>query len=144
MKFKHTEDQKFFADLLTDGNIEVLNENYSELFDFRHPAIKRWEFNKIAKKVLTELIDIHKGECQLNIHPECDIQSGFEPDHIIPLSSNVLNKTLRGVKGKDGTKAKAQSFGSNHIRNLTLACKKCNSLKKHRILSGELLKKLIH
>jgi hypothetical protein len=28
----------------------------------------------------------------------------------------------------------AQNFGSNHPRNITLACKRCNSFKKHRLI----------
>lgn len=143
MQFENPEDQDFFVYLLADGDIEYFNREYSDLFDFRHPAIKRWEFDKVSKKVLRELIEKHKGECQLRIHPECNTESGLEPDHIIPLSSNVLNKDLRSMKSGVGTKVQSQSFGSNHPRNLTLACKKCNALKKHRILTGDVLRRLI-
>jgi hypothetical protein len=45
--------------------------------------------------------------------------------------------------GSAGVKVEPQSFGSNHPRNLTLACRRCNGFKKHRILSAEVLKRLI-
>lgn len=143
MQFEHPEDRQFFANLLAEGNVNQLDVAYSDLFDFRHPAIKRFEFNKTRKKVLAELIEKHKGECQLRIHPECTNEGVFEPDHIIPLSSNTLNKELRHMKRTSSAKVEPQSFGSNHPRNLTLACKRCNGFKKHRILSGEVLKRLI-
>jgi hypothetical protein len=143
MSFEHQEDRQFFANLLAEGDMNQLDVAYSDLFDFRHPAIKRFEFNKTRKKVLAELIEKHKGECQLRIHPECTNTGTFEPDHIIPLSSNTLNKELRKMIGTAGVKVEPQSFGSNHPRNLTLACRKCNGFKKHRILSGEVLKRLI-
>ncbi len=142
MFFEHPEDRQFFANLLTQGDVNLLENAYSELFDFRHPAIKRWEFNKVRKRVLSDLTEKHHGVCQLSISPQCSPEHGFEPDHIIPLSSNVLNKELRHQKRTTSAKVESQSFGSNHIRNLTLACKKCNALKKHRILSGTELKRL--
>ena len=143
MEFSFLEDRRFFANLLADGDEELLDEKFSDLFDFRHPAIKRWEFDKISKKVLAQLMEKHKGVCQLGIHPECSAMHGLEPDHIIPLSTNVLNKELRHLKRTSSAKVESQSFGSNHPRNFTLACRKCNGLKKHRILAGDTLKKLI-
>lgn len=143
MQFEHQEDRQFFADLLAEGDVNLLETAYSGLFDFRHPAIKRFEFNKTRKKVLAALIEQYNGECQLRIHPECTNNGIFEPDHIIPLSSNTLNKELRGMKRFSSAKVEPQSFGSNNARNLTLACRKCNGLKKHRILSGAMLAKLI-
>jgi 5-methylcytosine-specific restriction endonuclease McrA len=143
MQFENPEDQDFFVHLLADGDLEYFNREYSDLFDFQHPAIKRWEFDKTSKKVLRELIEKHKGECQLRIHPECTNNGILEPDHIIPLSSNVLNKELRKMTGTVGAKVEPQSFGSNHPRNLTLACKRCNAFKKHRILTGDVLRRLI-
>jgi 5-methylcytosine-specific restriction endonuclease McrA len=144
MQFEFPEDQEFFSRLLADGDTNQLDVAYSDLFDFRHPAIKRWEFDKTSKKVLSELIEKYNGECQLRLHPECSVFDGLEPDHIIPLSSNVLNKELRKLTGTAGAKVLSQSFGSNHPRNLTLACRKCNGLKKHRILSGAVIKKLLN
>ena len=141
--FEYPEDKQFFADLLTDGDVNLLNHAYSDLFDFRHPAIKRWEFNKVRKQVLNDLIEKHHGVCQLGISPQCSPDHGFEPDHIIPLSSNVLNKELRHQKRTTSAKVESQSFGSNHPRNLTLACRKCNALKKHRILTTDKLLRLL-
>jgi hypothetical protein len=86
------------------------------------------------KKLLDELISTHGGKCQLNIHPECNRDGIFEPDHIVPLSTNELNKKLRVIKPTGIEKVLAQSFGSNHIKNLTLACKRCNAFKKHRLI----------
>lgn len=143
MQFQHPEDQEFFAHLLTDGDIERLKKEYSVLFDFRHQGIKRWEFNKTRKKLLEELIKKYNGECQLKIHPECCNDNGFEPDHVIPISSNILNKELRNLKGGNGLKTITQDFGSNDIRNLTLACKKCNARKKNKILDGEILRRIL-
>lgn len=143
MQFEYPEDRQFFANLLAEGDVNQLDVAYSDLFDFRHPAIKRWEFNKTKHKVLKELIEKHKGQCQLGISPECSSEHRMEPDHIIPLSTNVLNKELRGMKRVSSAKVEPQSFGSNHPRNLTLACRKCNGLKKHRILNGILLKNLL-
>lgn len=143
MQFEFPEDREFFASLLAEGDVHRLETAYSDLFDFRHPAIKRFEFNKTRKRVLIELMEKHKGECQLRIHPECTSEGVFEPDHIIPLSSNTLNKELRHMKRTSNAKVEPQSFGSNHPRNLTLACRRCNGFKKHRILSGEVVKRLI-
>ena len=134
MQFEYPEDREFFAQLLVDGDEKKLDEECSDHFDFRHPAIKRWEFNKTRKKLLEELVRIHGGRCQLRIHPECSTESIFEPDHVIPLSTNELNKKLRSVQRTSSEKVPAQSFGSNHLKNLTLACKRCNAFKKHRLI----------
>jgi 5-methylcytosine-specific restriction endonuclease McrA len=143
MQFEFMEDRQFFADLLTDGDVNLLDHAYSDLFDFRHPAIKRWEFDKVRKKLLRDLIEKHNGQCQLGIHPLCYPDHGLEPDHVIPLSSNVLNKELRHLTRTTSAKVESQSFGSNHPRNLTLACRKCNGLKKHRLLDGQTLRRLL-
>lgn len=143
MTFDYPEDRQFFANLLTKGDCNFLDSKYSDLFDFRHHAIKRWEFDKVRKKLLQDLIEKHQGGCQLGIHDLCSSESVLEPDHIIPLASNVLNKELRKLTPATGMKVESQNFGSNHIRNLTLACKKCNALKKHRILSGDILRRLV-
>jgi 5-methylcytosine-specific restriction endonuclease McrA len=134
MQFEHPEDRQFFADLLAEGDVNLLETAYSDLFDFRHPAIKRWEFDKIRRKVLNELIEKYNGECQLRIHPDCGHDGKFEPDHIIPLSSNTLNKELRHMKRSSTSKVEPQSFGSNNPKNITLACRRCNAFKKHRFL----------
>lgn len=141
--FEYPEDRDFFAFLLTDGDIERLEAEYSELFDFTHPAIKREDFGKVSKKVLADLVVKFNGTCQLNIHEDCGKSGVLEPDHIIPLSSNLLNKQLRGMKGLPGLKTKRQSFGSNHPRNLTLACRRCNGYKKNRILDADIIRRLV-
>lgn len=132
--FEYPEDEEFFASLLTGGDIERLNAKFYDCFDFRHPAIKRWEFNKTRKKVLKDLIAKYQGKCQLCIHSECSIDRKYEPDHIIPLSTNELNKKIRHIDRTSVEKVPAQSFGSNHIKNLTLTCKRCNAFKKHKII----------
>lgn len=143
MQFEFPEDRNFFAALLADGDVDRLESAYSDLFDFRHWSLKRWEFDKVRRKILKTLIEKHKGECQLRIHPECSAESVLEPDHIIPLSSNILNKELRHIRRSSTEKVESQSFGSNNPRNLTLACRRCNAFKKHHILAGGLIRKLI-
>ncbi|MBK6989183.1 MAG: hypothetical protein IPH33_13745 [Bacteroidetes bacterium] len=64
----------------------------------------------------------------------CDISSGIVIDHLIPLSTNQLNKSLRKLAPVKGKKVATQSFGSNHIDNLVIACASCNNHKKHRII----------
>ncbi|KKR15350.1 MAG: hypothetical protein UT43_C0002G0007 [Parcubacteria group bacterium GW2011_GWC1_39_29] len=134
MQFQYPEDREFFANLLAGGDVKKLESEFSECFDFRHPAIKRWEFNKVKKKLLKELVDKYGGKCQLRIHPDCSKDGKFEPDHIIPLSTNELNKKLRHMARTSTEKVPAQSFGSNDIKNLTLSCKRCNAFKKHHII----------
>lgn len=66
------------------------------------------------------------------------IQSGITIDHIIPLSTNVLNKDLRRMKSEEkGKKVQSESYGSNHYDNLIIACKNCNNHKKHRLLTKD-------
>ncbi|MDO8522333.1 MAG: hypothetical protein Q7S08_03540 [bacterium] len=135
MKFKYPEDRQFFLNLLAGGDEKIFDSEYSDYFDFRHPAIKRWEFNKISKKVLAGLIEKYGRKCQLRIHPDCSMTNIWHPDHIIPLASAELNRKLRHIKNNpDGSKPESVSYGSNHLNNLTLACEKCNLHKKHRII----------
>lgn len=143
LNFEYPEDKQFFIDLLSDGNEQKFNADFKDYFDFRHHAIKRWEFNKIRKKVLGELTEKYGENCQLKIHPECSIVRKFEPDHIIPLATNELNKRLRNMERTSSEKVLAQSFGSNHPKNLILACSRCNAYKKHRFLEREILKKIL-
>lgn len=141
MHFEHPEDREFFANLLAGGDEKRLEAEFSDHFDFGHPAIKRWEFNKVKKKLLAELIQKYDGKCQLRVHPDCSKERVWEPDHIIPLSTNELNKKLRHFARISNEKVAAQSFGSNHPKNLTLSCKRCNSFKKHRIILPRILYK---
>ena len=133
MNFQYPEDREFFLNFFAGGDEDSLEKEFSDLFDFRHPAIKRWEFNKIRKKLLVDLVEKYKT-CQLKIHPDCSKDGIFQPDHIIPLSTNKLNRELRHMVSPQHQKVPAQSFGSNHIKNLTLACRRCNAHKKHRLI----------
>jgi len=71
--------------------------------------------------------------CQLNLSNDCLGNQKLQVEHLIPLSSNKLNKRLRKRIAPPGKKVPTQSLGSNHISNLVLACEKCNRMKKHRL-----------
>lgn len=133
--FEFPEDRLFFANLLTDGNIKELEMAYAECFDFRSPHMKRSEFNGLRRKIFPEIFKRDKGSCQLRLSCCTKDRGPFVIDHLIPLSSNKLNRKLRGQKQINGKKPKTQSFGSNNIKNLVLACESCNSFKKHRFLN---------
>ncbi|MBP6859075.1 MAG: hypothetical protein KBC69_00415 [Candidatus Magasanikbacteria bacterium] len=109
-------------------------QKYSDYFDFRSPAIKRKEFNKIRNQVFKTLTASVDLICQLKAHPDCSKVKKFDVDHYIPLSSNELNKKLRHMKMVGSKKVVSQSFGSNHIKNLQIVCGRCNAFKKHRIM----------
>jgi len=134
LEFKYPEDYKFFVDLLSDGNENSFNKKFKDYFDFRDPKIKRGEFNKIRSKTFERLKNIYGLKCQLKIHPDCSKVKKFDIDHFIPLSTNELNKKIRHMNKEPGHKVPTQSFGSNHIKNLRIACSKCNSYKKHRLI----------
>ena len=99
--------------------------------------------NKIKKKVLKGLVERYGEECQLKIHPDCSKDKIFEPDHIIPLSTNELNKKLRHLERTSDEKVPAQSFGSNHHKNLVLACSRCNAYNKHKFLPAGIIQKIL-
>lgn len=139
--FEHAEDRIFFERLLLTKKIKGL-EDYKTLFDFRPPAIKRTEFNQCRKKNLSQLIKQNGKKCMLELEC-CDLVSGIVIDHLIPLSTNKLNKELRNMKPVKGRKVRSQSFGSNHLDNLIIACSKCNNRKKHRFLGREHLQKIL-
>jgi len=139
IEFEYEEDRIFFDDLFDEiGGVE----EYSELFDFSDPSIKREAFNKIRNQVFDELRNKFGDVCMLKYHDDCN-NSAEQVDHLIPLSSNVLNKSLRNMKGEKGKKVATQSFGSNQKMNFVLACARCNSAKKHRIPNAELLARCI-
>ncbi|MEQ1733557.1 MAG: hypothetical protein ABL940_07785 [Bacteroidia bacterium] len=94
MDFKYDVDKLFFADLFS-CEVNELNK-YSSFFDFRNPQLKRKEFNSSRNGLYSTLVKQHGELCMLNLGTNCDIKSGFAIDHIIPLSSNVLNKR-RGI-----------------------------------------------
>lgn len=132
--FQYKTDYKFFLDKLAGGDERLFKKKYSRMFDFRPPITKRKEFNLIRNKVFKELVLKYGEKCQLNIHPDCGQEKKFDVDHYIPLSTNKLNKNLRKIKPEIGKKVPSQSFGSNDISNLRIACKCCNSFKKHKII----------
>lgn len=140
MNFEFSEDEEFFRKLLCKDK-NVLN-SYLYLFDFREPKIKRSEFLSIRGKVLKNLIDNYGQKCMLKYPNRCT-NSKFVIDHLIPLSSNKLNKILRDILAEKGKKVKTQSFGSNHINNLILACSECNSFKKHKFLDKEDISRIL-
>ena len=141
IQFEHSEDKKYFEKLLmTEEKSRI--EDFKALFDFRSPIIKRAEFNQYRKNFQVQLIKKHGRKCMLAMEC-CDLDSGLVLDHLIPLSSNMLNKELRNLKPDKHKKVKSQSFGSNHMDNLIIACNKCNSHKKHRFLESEKILKIL-
>ena len=137
--FKDEEEIKFFQELLETDNIL----NYLYLFDFRDEKIKRKEFTKQYKKIMKYLIEYYGKNCLLKTTPQCNIDDGIHIDHLIPISTNLLNKKIRNIERDFGKKAKTQSFGSNDIRNLIITCKHCNENKKNKFLTKEKYKELI-
>lgn len=135
IQFEYPEDQEYFEQMLLHEDIQDINE-FSNMFDFRIPELKRKEFNRIRNQILERLKNHHGLKCMLNLDC-CDLRSGIAVDHLIPISSNKLNKEIRKLKPDKGRKVKAQSFGSNHIDNLIIACSKCNNRKKHRMLDRD-------
>ncbi len=139
--FEFFADKEFFKEYLVTGPSESL-ETYKTLFDFRPNAIKRKEFNKDRNKLFADLKKIYGQVCMLNFEI-CDPTAKLVIDHLIPLTTNKLNKELRKIKAESGKKVKSQNFGSNHLDNLILACEKCNNNKKHRLLEKEKLRELL-
>lgn len=140
--FEYPEDRKFFVDLLCDAGESF--SSYTLLFDTTTvPAIKRLQFQKIVKAVRKDLIQRYGKICMLRLSDQCDIEDGMNVDHLIPLSSNKLNKELRNIRAAKGKKVPTQSFGANHPSNLILACAKCNGKKKHQFLKREQIKKIL-
>lgn len=137
-KFDFEEDYEYF-DRLFDS-LGGINKNI-HLFDFRTPIIKRKEFNKIRNDIFYILMEKKGNICELQLNENCT-NNAEQVDHLIPLSSNDLNKELRNIKGVNGKKTPTQSYGSNNTKNLVLSCKKCNSFKKNHFPSNELLNKI--
>lgn len=134
--FSNKEDKDYFDSLFQDFG--GLPKNI-DLFDFREPQIKRKEFNKIRSKIFQDLKSKFGSVCQLKCHQDCT-NSADEVDHLIPLSSNVLNKQLRGFRANNGKKAPTQSFGSNHPTNFVLSCTRCNAFKNNKIPTIDMIK----
>ena len=130
--FKYKKDKQYFADLIADGDIILLMRKYSGLFDFRNPKIKRMEYNLRKRELFDILLKRANGICQI-----CKIKKGVEIDHIIPLASNQLNKKFRKmsptkIHGKL-RKVPSESYGSNELINLQLACRSCNRKKWYKL-----------
>ena len=134
MNFKFKEDEIFFKNLL-----DFLDEDFfTSLFDFSDPIDKRKAFNKIKKTIYEDLMLKQQAKCYLAFDGICDTSKGYQIDHIIPLSTNILNKYLRNITSVSSIKkVHTESYGSNHSKNLILTCKSCNQHKKHRILEKE-------
>lgn len=147
IEFEFLDDQTFFENLLCQPP-ETL-DRYYELFDFRSPQLKRREFSVIRNKT-KENLELQFGPiCMLNFASDCDPRKGLVVDHLIPLSSNKLNKLFRKMqpsRNQDGVlkKVLTQSFGSNSAKNLILACHNCNSLKQNSLLESEIIRRIIN
>ncbi len=141
IEFEFEEDRKFFENLILGSKDDSL-EDYSMLFDFRHKEIKRREFNKIRNQVFKELIAQDGLECQLHFDC-CDENSGYAVDHLIPLTTNKLNKEIRKLPPELKKKVVSQYFGSNQIYNLVIACNNCNNFKKHKFPTKDLIQKIL-
>ncbi len=120
-----------FTTSIAKGNIKALEKNYANLFDFRNSSIKRKDFNAHKREWFQILCGRAHGICQI-----CKSAKGTEIDHFIPIASNILNKKFRNMRPVkfDGRlhKVPSESYGSNHLDNLRLACKPCNRKKWHR------------
>ena len=144
MKFKYPEYEQFFRNLLCEEG-EDLSE-YASLFDLREPpSIKRRELTpRKYKQAWKELEEKYGRLCQLQYAEDCNISNPICIDHVIPLISNELNKKLRKSKPLiAGKKVPSESFGSNGISNLVLACGNCNSNKKHRFPSRDTIRRIL-
>ena len=91
------------------------------------------EFAKVNKSIMAKLLADGRNRCELRLLESCN-DTGLVLDHIIPLSSNELNKRIRKLPTPRGKKIARQSVGSNHPSNLLVACPKCNGYKKHRFI----------
>jgi 5-methylcytosine-specific restriction endonuclease McrA len=141
MKFEYAEDRRFFRKLLCKRGRGL--SAFANLFDFRPPHTKRAEFNRKMRTLRADLIARYGKVCQLRLLDDCGLQHGLAVDHLIPLSSNKLNKELRQLAAKPGRKVATQSFGSNDPANLVLACGRCNGYKKHRFLEPSKVREIL-
>lgn len=144
MKFKYPEYDQYFCGLLCEEGEDL--SKYDSLFDFREPpSIKRSELTgRKYTQAWGELEKRFGRRCQLKCVESCEVDNPVVIDHVIPISSNVLNKNLRKSKPLvAGKKVPTESFGSNDISNLVLACAKCNSNKKHRFLDRERMRRIL-
>jgi len=140
MFFEYPEDKVFFMNLFRCDKEKDFDSRFYRFFDFRLPDLKRKEFNG-KRNTLYRSYFAEGRVCQLKLIDTCSQSGSFAIDHMIPLSSNELNKNIRKLEAMKGKKVQTQSFGSNHRDNLLLACRECNDFKKHRM--GNFLKEII-
>lgn len=121
--FEFKEVQEYFENLLCSGSQTI--EHFRHLFDFRPVNEKREDFNKDRKKLKGELISKYGEQCMLNLST-CNMKSGTAIDHLIPLSTNQLNKSFRKLKPLqkwsdcDAIKPLLRSTGTSESRALVL------------------------
>lgn len=140
MNFEFEEDRQFFKGRFACCS-DLEFEKYLCLFDERPSSIKRKEFETVKHDLFMRYTQELGERCLLR-YDICDPASGFCLDHIIPLSSNELNKRLRKMKAEPGKKVPSQSLGSNDPNNLILACNKCNAHKKHILLPANMIDRI--
>lgn len=128
--FQYPEDERFFTFLLGKDAL------FADRFDFSEPTEKRRIFDGLKKQAMDEVAKQERTRCELQLVQDCDSKK-LVLDHIIPLSSNELNKHLRKMIAPQGKKVPTQSFGSNHQSNFLVACEKCNNFKKHRFIKKD-------
>jgi len=139
LNFDFSEDRDFFQDLFDSiGGVD----KFEDLFDFADPSEKRKAFSSIRNQVYEELVAEHGDVCMLKYHADCS-DKAEQVDHLIPLSSNNLNKSIRKIKGLNGKKTPTQSFGSNNRRNFVISCARCNAAKKNNLPSKNLIQRLL-
>lgn len=131
----------YFKSVLCRDGEEL--DYYERLFDFRDATLKRREFNSSVRAAAWSMLEARYGRaCQLLLSPKCEPSNPTVVDHLIPHSSATLNKTLNNLRGAKGKKVPNESFGSNDINNLALACRHCNALKLNKI-EPELLRRVL-
>jgi 5-methylcytosine-specific restriction endonuclease McrA len=141
--FEFFADKKYFVRLLGARDNQEFQRWFDALFDFRRAAQKRREFKAIRRNLFAELVQERGHNCQLRLDAKCQRDTNLVVDHFIPLASNEVNKKLRRMKAPRGKKVLAQSFGSNLLATLVLACGHCNGKKKHRIPDAKLVKQVL-
>lgn len=133
MKFEYPEDEQFFASILCNNDEKKLKDQFMFQFDFTDAATKRSAFDKLKVMIMSEILESREKKCELKLVTGCNDEK-LVLDHMIPLSTNELNKHIRKMVVAGGKKVPSQSFGSNHPSNLLLACEACNNFKKHRFI----------
>jgi hypothetical protein len=139
LEFQHPKYRAFFERMLCrDGETLAI---YADLFDLGPVPAKRSAFARIRTARLNQLVERFGRVCMLRFAPDCNVASGLCLDHLVPLSSNKLNRELLAAStfhDADGNfrKAPTESFGSNGSRNLILACTNCNSFKQNKFLDS--------